>query len=266
MMPVPTRGVCRGATPFPAKQSAPVSWTVSLVLHIALLMLASNTPWLVRLPTDSAQQRIDHRRLEAIQFLAVAAPSEPARRGTGKGQRTSKPTPASTGASTVDMRIPRDSALGERTVPSTTPERTIAPLVNAPSTQRAWLTPPRSVDTGDRGATAMLNAFVRSAVAAASDSVERARLQERKTMDWTLTLGSGARLGVSPMRVHLGLFDVPVPVQVRSMRDFDPQLAGQRRQQNETRAQSNRALRDSIVSARIRAIRERSLQTGRVPR
>jgi hypothetical protein len=39
-----------------------------------------------------------------------------------------------------------------------------------------------------------------------------------------LKLGGGARLGVSPMRVHLGLFEVPVPVKVVSIRDFDPQL------------------------------------------
>lgn len=84
-------------------------------------------------------------------------------------------------------------------------------------------------------------------------------------MDWTFKRAGGFRLGISPMRVHLGLFDVPVPVKVVSMRDFDQQLAGRRRIEAETREQINRALRDSIVSARIRAIRERSAQAGRVP-
>ena len=85
-------------------------------------------------------------------------------------------------------------------------------------------------------------------------------------MDWTLNIGGGARLGISPMRVHLGLFDVPVPLTFVSMRDLDPQTAGRRRMLDEVRAQANRALRDSIVSASIRSIRERSAHAGRIPR
>ncbi|MHB8837949.1 MAG: hypothetical protein ACYC7F_03250, partial [Gemmatimonadaceae bacterium] len=138
-------------------------------------------------------------------------------------------------------------------------------LVNAPSAKRPWLAPSQSVNTGARSAAVLLGELVRAGIAAAADSIGRVREQERKAMDWTLKRAGGFRLGISPMRVHLGLFDVPVPVTLISMRDFDQQSAGRRRMQADTRDQFIHALRDSIVSARIRAIRERSLQEGRVP-
>jgi hypothetical protein len=242
-----------------------VSWTVSVALHIALLGLASARPWLVRLPAGTTQQPSDHRKLERIQFLAVAVPTEPVTRRRVIGQGMSQPKHTPTELTTVDIGIARDSASGEQAAPSKTPVSESAPPVDAPSAQRAWLTPSQSVNTGARGATVLLNEFVRAAIAAAADSLGRAREQERKAMDWTLKRAGGFRLGISPMRVHLGLLDVPVPVYFVSMRDFDQQSAGRRRMEAEIREQSNRVLRDSIVSARIRAIRERSAQAGRVP-
>lgn len=265
MTRTPARTTRPRVTPFPAKRPTLVSWAVSVAVHIALLGLASAALWLVRLPAGTTQQPSDHPKLERIQFLAVAVSTEPVtrRRVIRQGMSQPKHTPAE--LTTTDIEAARDTASGAQAAPSKTPVSESAPFVDAPSVKRAWLTPSPSVITGARGATVPFNEFVRAAIAPAADSLGRSKEQERKAMDWTFKRAGGFRLGISPMRVHLGLFDVPVPVKVVSMRDFDQQLAGRRRIEAETREQINRALRDSIVSARIRAIRERSAQAGRVP-
>jgi hypothetical protein len=80
-----------------------------------------------------------------------------------------------------------------------------------------------------------------------------------------LKIGVGSRLGVSPMRVHPGLFEVPVPVKVVSLRDFDPLLRTRRLMLDEVYEQRGRAVRDSIVTESIAAIRARSKERARSP-
>lgn len=265
MTRIPVRKARPRVTPVSTKRPALASWTVSVAFHIALLGLASVKPWLTQWPAGMTQPPSDHRKLEQIQFLTIVAPADPAspRRVIGKGMAQPKHTP--TERSSDDIAFPRDSASGAQAAPSKAPVAGFAPLVDAPSVRRPWLTPWKSGDAGARGAVIPLSELVRAAVAAATDSLGRVKERERKAMDWTLKRAGGIRFGISPMRVHLGLLDVPVPVKVVSMRDFDPQSADRRRREAATREQFTRAVRDSIVSARIRAVRERSAQTGRVP-
>ena len=103
------------------------------------------------------------------------------------------------------------------------------------------------------------------ALAAAADSIKRTQDHARAASDWTMKTGRGFRLGVSPMRIHLGLFDVPVPVKVVSLRDFDPLLRTRRLMLDEVYEQRDRALRDSIVTESVAAIRARSRERARSP-
>ena len=265
MTRTPVRTARRRVTPVPTRRPALASWTVSVALHIALLGLASVKPWLMRWPAGMTQPPSDHRKLEQIRFLAIVARADPATRRRVIGQGLAQPEHTLAEWPSDDIRLARESVSEEQAAPRNALVSESTPLVNAPSVKRPWLTPSHSGDTGARGAAGLLSELVRAAIAAAADSVRRAKEQQRKAMDWTLKRAGGFRFGISPMRVHLGLLGVPIPVKVVSMRDYDPQSAERRRIEAATREQFTRAVRDSIVSARIRAIRERSAQAGRVP-
>ncbi|MBX3134570.1 MAG: hypothetical protein KF689_14400 [Gemmatimonadaceae bacterium] len=62
--------------------------------------------------------------------------------------------------------------------------------------------------------------------------------------DWTI--GSGdARFGLTPGRLHLGHFTIPLPVTVRSLRDVDPRIRQQQAMLREVREQAERRDREA---------------------
>jgi hypothetical protein len=66
--------------------------------------------------------------------------------------------------------------------------------------------------------------------------------------DWTVGAGD-ARFGLSPGRLHLGRFVIPLPVSMMSLRDADPRARQQQSMLREVRDQGERRWRDSVVGA-----------------
>jgi len=131
-----------------------------------------------------------------------------------------------------------------------------------------WLSPSRrgeAVVPGDAPPLNELRIGLHAAIAAAADSIIRAKEKARMASDWTVRSGAGSRLGVSPMRVHLGLFEVPVPVKVVSLRDFEPLSRTRRLMLDEVYEQRDRGVRDSIIGESIAAVRARAQERPRSP-
>jgi hypothetical protein len=244
------------------------AWAVSVALHVIVLAFAANKPLFFRLEVRASQRPGDQPVRERIEYLSVATPDVPTMRGMARTSRAARGLSATVRSTAIDAGTPSDSVAGGLPASIATSPSGSAPVVNAPSRPRAWLSPSQLIETEVRGESVPFNPLrtgLRAAIAAAADSIKRAKERERASADWTLKLGGGARLGVSPMRVHLGLFEVPVPVKVVSIGDFDPQLRARRRILDDVREQSDRALRDSIVTERISAIRSRSKERARSP-
>jgi len=248
------------------------AWAVSVALHVIVLAFAANKPWFFRLEVRASEPPGDQPVRERIEYLSVATPDVPTMRGMARTSRAARGLSATVRSTAIDAGTPSDSVAGGLPASIATSPSGSAPIVNAPFRLRALLSPSQLIETEVRGESVPFNQLrtglrtgLRAAIAAVADSIKRAKEQERASADWTLKLGGGARLGVSPMRVHLGLFDVPVPVKVVSIGDFDPQLRARRRMLDDVREQSDRALRDSIVTERISAIRSRSKERARSP-
>lgn len=252
----------------PANRPVTVAWAVSIVLHLGLLAIAAERPWFVRLEFSAPERFGDLPVRERIEFLSVVAPEVPTMRRPARASGASRRVTAAARPAAVDPGSPRDSMAGGHPASVTTSPMASAPIVNAPSRARVWLFPSQRAETevpGESRSFDQLRTGLRAAIAVAVDSTRRARDQERASSDWTLKIGGGARFGVSPMRVHLGLFEVPVPVKVVSLRDFEAQGRGRRQMLDDLREHSDRALRDSIVSASVAAIRTRSKERARFP-
>ena len=257
-----------GDAPAPANRSVTVAWAVSVVLHVVLLAFVADRPWFFRLEVRASERLGDVPVRERIEFLSVATPDVPTMRRMASTSRAERRLSATARSTAIDVGTPTDSVAGGLPASITTSPSGSAPILNTPFRRRAWLSPSQLIEIEVRGESVPFNQLrtgLRAAIAAAADSIKRAKEQERASADWTLKLGGGARLGVSPMRLHLGLFEVPVPVKVVSIRDFDPQLRARQRMLDDVREQSDRALRDSIVTESISAIRSRSKERARSP-
>lgn len=62
--------------------------------------------------------------------------------------------------------------------------------------------------------------------------------------DWTLGRGD-TRFGLTPGRLHLGRFTIPLPVTVRPLRDTDPRIRQQQAMLREVREQAERREREA---------------------
>jgi len=76
-----------------------------------------------------------------------------------------------------------------------------------------------------------------------TDALARERAADAAS-DWTI--GSGdTRFGLTPGRLHLGRFTIPLPVTVRSLRDADPRIRQQQAMLREVREQAERREREA---------------------
>ena len=83
------------------------------------------------------------------------------------------------------------------------------------------------------------------------DALADVLARESAVFDWTRGTGD-ARFGLTPGRLHLGRFVVPLPVSMTSIQDADPRARQRQSMLREVRAQQERLWRDSVVSTRRR--------------
>lgn len=257
-----------GDVPARANRSATVVWAVSVALHVIVLALAADRPWFFSLEIGAPERPGDLPVRERIVYLSVTVPDAPTMRRATRAYGAARRLDAAVRSTAVDLPTPSDSMTGGRPASVATSPGVSAPIVDAPSRTRAWLTPSQRVEGEAHGESIPFSEWrtgLRAAFAAAADSIKRAQDHARAASDWTMKTGRGFRLGVSPMRIHLGLFEVPVPVKVVSLRDFDPLLRTRRLMLDEVYEQRDRALRDSIVTESVAAIRARSRERARSP-
>ncbi|MHB1313567.1 MAG: hypothetical protein ACYC3L_16235 [Gemmatimonadaceae bacterium] len=257
-----------GEAPARMYRSGTVAWTVSVALHMLVFTLAADRPWFVPLEFGARVPSADLPVQERIAYLSIAAPEVPTILRTLRTDRAARRLLTGEHPTASDHRAPNDGVEGGLSAPVTTSPNASAPIVNAPARTRVWLSPSRWADAavpGDAMPLSELRIGLRAAIAAAIDSINRDKEKARAASDWTLKIGRGSRLGVSPMRVHLGLFEVPVPVKVVSLRDFEPLSRTRRLMLDEVYEQRDRALRDSIITESIAAVRARSKERARLP-
>jgi len=251
-----------------ANRSVTAARTVSVALHLLLLASVAELPWFVPLVIGTLRPPGDLPVGERITYLSVTVPDVPRTRPATRTAGASRRADPGVRPTAVDRATPGGDIPSGLPASVTASPNVSTPIVNAPSRTRAWLAPSQRAER-EVGSQLMpfngLRTSLRTALAVAADSIKRAQDQARAASDWTLKRGSEFRVGVSPMRIHLGLFDVPVPVKVVSLRDFDPLLRTRRLMLDEVYEQRVRAVRDSVVDESIAAIRARLRERVRSP-
>jgi hypothetical protein len=243
----------------PQDHSAHVAWQVSLGVHLVVFALVADRAWIAPLDFSARKPVGDSHVSEGIAYLSVTQQSPPTTRGVATKPRSAvNPStvaispPTALEAPTDDVAqlparpvtaVPDESGLGVDTVSHAQAGRSF--VIVAPMRTRMGLVTIDELRIGSA-----------LTIAATSDSIRLKTEQERAAMDWTLKTGDGARIGVSPGRLHLGPLALPLPFLI-SLRDVGPDQRARRRMFAEIRAQVDRAVRDSIVSGMLSELRQR---------
>jgi hypothetical protein len=261
----PSRSQRSSASTRPDRAST-VSWTLAVAVHLGLLAIAANLSWVFRLDSRAPERTQREPTSERISFTQLVVPETPPVRPKVNSSAAARTADSPARHVVVDEAPPSMAAPGLISVP---PARTLgdpAPERSVPPIETSGLSLSAIVGTGATGVARRidsLGASVRAAITTATDAI--AREEARKRAESTWTVNALGRVGVSPMRVHLGFFEVPVPVKVVSLGEFDQHRRERRSTLEEVHRQSARSWRDSVVNSRIAAVRERAGERRRPP-
>lgn len=247
-------------------RAATVSWAVVVTVHLGLLAVAANQSWHLRLEPRALDRTHSEPALERINYVQIAAPDAPSVRHKAESFAEVRQAGAPARAALVEEAFTRTEASVQMSAPSPRTFVDSAPAQNAGSIEQVRAPSSPYAGSGAIGVGRRidsLGASVRVAIATSNDSITHEDVRKRAASNWTVNVLGG--IGVSPLRVHLGLFVVPVPVKVVSLSDFDQHRRARRSILDEVRQQSERAWRDSAVSARIAAIRTRLKEQWQPP-
>lgn len=216
-----------------------VAGAVALGVQVTLAVLVLWRPSAV--PVENARAPRAPETTQRLTFIPTARPRDP-RRGVPTIARGSQPGTAAAAAVDTSASGVRDTGTESTGTVSDTAspeaERPYGLLNNPfmPSRDARLVVPPISESDSLRPLRAHLDRAFTEALAR-----ERAA---NAASDWTI--GSGdARFGLTPGRLHLGRFRIPLPVAVRSLRDADPRIRQQQAMLREVREQAERREREA---------------------